>query len=155
MTDRWTAETVAQELLKLMPTLGRLMGHHMRETAGDDVTLMQVMALTKIQDRQLTTSELAKQRNVSLQSASVLVQSLVEHGWVVRLPDPTDRRQSLLQLTPEGLAHHKAATGRLINYLAAFLGALTDEQIEAAQVLLPALQDLFAHQKMTEDTRER
>ncbi len=98
------------------------------------------MALTQFKDHPLTVSDLAKRRKVSLQSASTLVQRLHERGWIVREPDPNDRRQSLLQLTPEGLAHAQATFDQIVNYVAEYLEPLTTEELEAAQVLFPALQ---------------
>lgn len=146
MTKNWSPETVAGTLLKLLPLLGRRITQQMRDTTEDEMSLMQVMVLTHIHQKPLTTSELAKMRRVSLQSASVLVQGMVERGWMIRTPDPNDRRQWQLQVTPEGLAHARAANEQLVRYLAGFLGALTPEQLTAGQVFLPALLELLTDQ---------
>jgi len=119
--------------------LGRRIQRQTRDSGEEEASLMHAMAVTYIHQRPLTTSELAKWRRVSLQSASVLVQGLVERGWVVRAPDPNDRRQSLLQVTPEGLAYAEAKHDQLVRYLAGVLDALTPEQLAAGQIFLPAL----------------
>jgi len=87
----------------------------------------------------MTTSELARKRHVSLQAASALVQGLVERGWVVRTPDANDRRQVLLQITPDGLEHAEVTRRQVADYLAGFLNTLTPEEMAAAQVFLPGL----------------
>ena len=65
----------------------------MRAAAGEDTTMPQFRVLAQLSEAPRTLSALAKGRRVSLQSMSVLVQSLVERGWIERLPDPSDRRQ--------------------------------------------------------------
>lgn len=136
----WTTHQLADELLKLMPSLGRLMNLYLRETGEEETTMMQMSVLFHIQKQPMTTSELAKKRRVSLQAASVFVRGLVERGWVVRKPDPHDRRQYLLQLTPAGLERAETAYRQIADYLARFLDDLAPEEMTAAQVFLPGLQ---------------
>ncbi len=149
----WTPFDTAEALVKFLPLLGRLIGGRMRETGEDDGTLIQLLALTQFKDKPLTASELAKRRKVSLQSASTLVQRLYERGWIVREPDPDDRRQTLLQLTPEGLAYAQAALDQMVSFLAEYLEPLTSEELEAARILFPALQR--AMQMTSYETSER
>ncbi|MBN1563765.1 MAG: MarR family transcriptional regulator [Anaerolineae bacterium] len=87
----------------------------------------------------LTVSKLAQTRRVSLQAASALVQGLVERGWVTRTPDPNDRRQALLEVTPEGLARAEFAKGQMVSYLVGSLDGLEPEEIAAASIFLPAV----------------
>jgi DNA-binding MarR family transcriptional regulator len=133
---------MAQSLVKTLPLMGRAVGAHMRERGEDEGTLIQILALKQFSDKSFTTSELAKRRKVSLQSASALVQRLVERGWIERTPDPDDRRQVRLELTPEGLAHAQATFDQIVSRLADFLEPLTPEELEAGQVFMAALQRL-------------
>ncbi len=154
MSENWTPYEAAQALVKLMPLLGRTIGPKMRENNEDAGTLIQVLALKQMRDQSInvseeklkqmhdklfTVSELAKRRKVSLQSASTLVQRLVERGWLERTENPNDRRQALLELTPEGMAHAQATLDQIVGYLAEYLESLTPEELQAAQVFLPAL----------------
>jgi len=139
MTETWTAYTTARELVKFLPMFGRTIGKQMRDAGEEEGTLIQVLALTQLEDQRFTISGLAKRRQVSLQSASTLVQRLVERGWVVRAPDPNDRRQTLVQLTPEGMAHAEATFEQIVSSLAAYLEPLTPDELDAAQVFLNAL----------------
>ncbi|WP_307862073.1 MarR family transcriptional regulator [Nocardioides sp. SYSU D00065] len=47
-------------------------------------------------------SELAETLHIAPRSATEVVEALVEHGWVRRAPDPSDRRATTLTLTDEG-----------------------------------------------------
>src|SRR4051794_3718035 len=129
MDSIWTIPTLADELLKIFPNLGRLIALHMRESGEEETTLMQIGVLYQIQEQPITSSELAKKRRVSLQASSVLVQAMVERGWIIREPDPADRRQFLLQITPEGLAIAEATRSKIINYLTDFLRDLSAEEV--------------------------
>ena len=154
MEETWTNYELAHELLRLIPSLGRLSAIHLRTVGDEETTMMQMSALLHIQDHQsMTTSELARKRHVSLQAASALVQGLVERGWVTRVPDPDDRRQFLLQVTPDGVDHAEITRRQVADYLAEFLGMLTPEEMAAAQVFLPGLQRVV-QQKIALDLAE-
>ncbi|MBX3083746.1 MAG: MarR family transcriptional regulator [Anaerolineae bacterium] len=144
MDDTWSVQRLAEELLRLFPNMGRQVSAFLRDSGEEETTLMQIGVLHQIKNRSITASELAKQRRVSLQSASVLVQGMVERGLIVRVPDPTDRRQFLLQVTPEGFAKAEATRHQLVNYLTDLLGDLTAQEVGAAQLFLPALTRILA-----------
>jgi DNA-binding MarR family transcriptional regulator len=132
----------------------------LRETGEEETSLMQISVLHQIQEQSMTASDIAKKRRVSLQSASVLVQGMVEKGWVIRVPSPTDRRQFLLQVTPEGMEKAKVTRDQLINHLAGFMENLSPEEIAAGQVFLPALHRILtdttpANDPQTLDERQR
>src|SRR3954465_12971322 len=125
MQQEWTPYTAAKSLLEIFPGLGRLMASWMRTSGEEEATMMQIGVLMHLKEQPTTTSELAKRRKVSMQSASVLVQGLVEKGWLTRIPDPNDRRQSLLQVTAEGLTRAKALQEQLATMVAEVLTQLT------------------------------
>lgn len=153
MDYTWTAYAMAQMLVKTMPALFRVAGRNMRDRGEDDGTLMQILALKQFLNKSFTVSELAKRRNVSMQSASALAQRLVERGWIERTPDPDDRRQVRLELTPEGLEHAQATFDQIVNHLAVVLEPMTPEELEAGQVFMAALQRVT--QVSPEELQER
>lgn len=93
-----------------------------------------------------TSSSLARQRRVSLQSMGELVQALVARGWVERFPAPHDRRQQLLRLSQQGRTQHERAQQQTMRSLLPLLAALRDDEIDAVQRALPAL-----HRLLTQD----
>ena len=151
---------LAEQLMKIFPNLGRQISSFLRDAGEEETTLMQVSVLHQIKEQSLTASDIAKKRRVSLQSASVLVQGMVEKGWIVREPNPTDRRQFLLQITPEGMEKAEATRNQIINHLTGFMEKLSPEEIAAGQVFLPALQRILtdptaANDSPTLDERQR
>lgn len=152
--DNWSVHTLAEELMKAFPVLGKQVSNHLRENGEEETTLMQMRVLHQIQENSITASELAKHRRVSLQSVSVLLQGMVERGWITRVPDPTDRRQSLLQITPEGRAKAESTHIQIINYLTDLFADFSPEEVAAAQVFLPALNHILAQHLAHDDTQE-
>jgi DNA-binding MarR family transcriptional regulator len=138
-TRPWTPEEATQELLSVLPFLNRMIAAELRREAGEDATMIQFRVLSHLAECPLTLSALAKKRRVSLQSAGELVQSLVARGWIVRTPDPADRRQALLHLSDEGRTRYEHAEQRMVNHLAPLLSKLTGQEMKAIQVALPAL----------------
>ena len=149
MDSTWTRTTTAEQLLKVFPNLGRLISLLLRVSGEEETTLMQIGVLHQIQEQPITASELAKRRKVSLQSASVLVQGMVEKGLLIREPDPNDRRQFILQITDEGLAKAEAVKAQIVHYMEGFLEGLSTEEMAAAQIFLPALSRLLANNMTT------
>ena len=133
----------ASELVDLVPFLSHIMGVKLREEIDDEVTMVQFRVLTRLQERPITLSELAEQRHVSRQAASLQVQGLVERGWVRRIPDPNDRRQARLEVTDEGLVQLGHARQALTNYLADLLETLNPEEMAALRIVIPAFERMI------------
>jgi DNA-binding MarR family transcriptional regulator len=53
----------------------------------------------------MTAGDLATHEHIRKPTATRLIASLVERGWVARVPDPLDGRVSWLRLTAEGARH--------------------------------------------------
>ncbi len=84
-------------------------------------------------------SQLCAWRGVSKGTMSVLLRNLEKDGWVVRGPDPTNRRRVLVRLTDEArnfIETHAAEHLEFLNRLAEVLSA---EEREHLQTLLQKL----------------
>jgi DNA-binding MarR family transcriptional regulator len=145
--ESWTTEEVTRELLAVLPLLNRIVVTEVRREAGEETTMPQFRVLAHLVDGPLTLSVLARKRRVSLQSMGELAQALVERGWVVRMPDPTDRRQHLLHLTEQGRAHYERAQEQALRRLVPLLDELTGDEIAAVQQALPALRRVLAREE--------
>ncbi len=154
MDETWSIQILAEALMKIFPNLGKQIAANLRASGEEETTLMQMSVLYQIHKELITASELAKRRRVSLQSASVLVQGMAERGWITRLPDPKDRRQFLLEITPEGLEKAEAIRTQVVNYLAGFLGELSAEELAAAQIFLPALSRILTQDTASNNTKD-
>jgi DNA-binding MarR family transcriptional regulator len=96
-------DILVDEALSLLPELGRLLHCTTADhplVAGR--TIPQVKAILHIFGRgRCTVGELAQGLNVSMPTASELVDRLVDDGLVERGVNPADRRQVLVWLLPE------------------------------------------------------
>jgi DNA-binding MarR family transcriptional regulator len=136
-----------RELLAILPLLNRIVAAEVRREAGEETTMPQFRVLAHLSAGSLTLSALAKKRRVSLQSMSELVQTLVERGWIMRTPDPSDRRQSLLGLTDEGRAHYERAHAQTLERLAPLMVQLKPEELAAVRMALPALRRVLIQEE--------
>lgn len=146
MSDAWTTEFAARELLAVLPLLNRIVAGEVRREAGEETTMPQFRVLALLADEPLTLSVLARKRRVSLQSIGELVQTLVTRGWIERTPHPSDRRQYVLTLTERGRSHYERAQAQTLRQLIPLLATLSEDELAAVQIGLPAL-----HRVLTRD----
>jgi DNA-binding MarR family transcriptional regulator len=148
--NKWTYDDVTTELLAILPMLNRIVAWEVRREVGEDTTMPQYRVLTHLAETPMTLSTLAKKRFVSLQSMGELVQTLVERGWVVRTPDPNDRRQHWLQTSEAGRLHLERAQEQMIRRLAPTMERLGADEMAAIQIALPALHRVLLEMKESE-----
>ena len=118
----------------------------LRQEAGTGLSPSLTSALATIDVHgPLTPSELATRERVKRPTATRLVARLEELGVLQRAADPTDRRSSLLSVTPEGHALMEQMRGRKTAYLAHRIEKLgSDERAaldRAAGILERLLED--------------
>jgi DNA-binding MarR family transcriptional regulator len=135
---------VAREILAVLPLLTRIVAAEVHREAGDDTTMPQFRVLAHLHEAPLTVSDLARRRRVTLQSMGELVQVLVERGWIIRTPDPDDRRRQLLELTDDGHRHYERAHAAVLDRLSPLLAHLTPRETRAVRLAMPALRRVLA-----------
>jgi DNA-binding MarR family transcriptional regulator len=92
----------------------------------------------------LRISELAAREAMTQPGVTLLVNRLADAGWAERVPDPTDRRATLVRITAAGqdvLAERTAARARVLHQRLAVLEPDDRDRLLAA---LPALERLAA-----------
>ena len=118
----------------------------LRQEAGTGLSPTRASALATIDNHgPLTPSELAARERVQRPTATRLVARLEELGVLQRAADPTDRRSSLLSVTPAGHALLEEMRGRKTAYLAHRIENLDPEERaaldRAAAILERLLED--------------
>ena len=84
---------------------------------------------------------LAAHANITVQAMGELVDHLARHGYVERVPDPTDGRAKLVRLTAQGLAIY-ALAGRLVREIeATWAGYIGVQKFRRLKKLLAGLWD--------------
>ena len=79
------------------------------QDAGFEVTVAQARLAQRIADDGSRLTDLARQAQITKQTASVLVAGLEEKGFVERVPDPEDGRARLIRFTAQGRAGARRA----------------------------------------------
>lgn len=110
------------------------------ETALSDIQLAALAALDRHQA--MTPGELAEHEKVQPPSMTRVIAVLEERGLVQRAPHPTDRRQVILTVTPEGRALVNRVRRRREAWLAQRLQELTAEERTILRAAAPLLEKL-------------
>jgi DNA-binding MarR family transcriptional regulator len=110
------------------------------ETALSDIQLAALAALER--HDAMTPGELAEHEKVQPPSMTRVIAVLEERGLVRREPHPTDRRQVILTVTPEGTDLVQRVRRRREAWLAQRLQELTPEQRQILRAAAPILEQI-------------
>src|SRR3954447_14138072 len=103
----------------------------LRQEAGGGLSPTLTAALASIENHgPLTPSEIAERERVKRPTATRLIGTLEESGLVVRTSDPSDRRSSLIAITPDGRDLMRTLRTRKDLYLAQRLRTLSAQERE-------------------------
>ncbi|NTW03590.1 MAG: MarR family transcriptional regulator [Oscillochloris sp.] len=143
---RLSLDPIAQDLLAVLPQLNRIIASEVRREMGEATSVAQLRLLTDLAGGPQTLSAIARQQQVSPQALCVLANDLVERGWVNRRPHPHDRRQQLLGVTERGHDAFVHARERALQQITPLLNNLSEDEIRAIMVALPALRRVLSAQ---------
>lgn len=98
--------TLIEEILQAYQNVGRAIGASSSQIWIDlDLSMAQLKTLMTLYDvGALPIGQIAELLTVGQPTASHLVDRLVQGGFVVRTEDPIDRRRTLAELSPRGVA---------------------------------------------------
>lgn len=122
----------------------RARGRVARAHEGEALTLSQyVLLLPLLDERAVSTGDLAAQAAVAAPTATRALDALVTRGLVERSPSQTDRRCVVVSLTAEGGRVLRRKRTEIRRKRAAVLRTLEPEEREQARLLLLRLADLM------------
>jgi DNA-binding MarR family transcriptional regulator len=137
------ASVIAAGASELASVLGQLARRLRAEHA---FSLTQGAVLGRLdRDGALTASALAAAERVRPQSMAQTVGELEDAGLVARHPDPTDGRQTLIELTPQGRERLLVERRRRDGWLATAIAELDDDEQAALIEAIPLLRRLANH----------
>ena len=138
------ADTCAREMVEVFPLASRWIRAEIRRRQPS-WSLPQLQALGFLRDHPgASLSELAAQLGVGLPTASTLISRLVSADHVDRRDDPTERRRTLLRLTPQGEAELESALADSQAELAERLRSLPARDLARLCQALPVVRQLFS-----------
>lgn len=121
------------------------LARRLRQERSGDFTLTQMSALATI-DRNgpMTLGQLADHERVQPPSMTRVVAHLVGAGLLSRTPSPADRRQALVDVTPNGRALLTADRRRRDEWLTARLQGMSPDELGILRAAVPLFERLAA-----------
>ncbi len=142
------AEGLHRALSKLIAILRR--GDPSGGAVARDLTLAQLSILVTLLERgPIRMTDLAAHERVRTPTTTVAIRRLEKIGLVKRSRDPSDLRAVLVDITPRGLAVHRASLANRHAALAAMLGQLGESDLHTLAKALPPLERLAASEPAT------
>lgn len=144
----------AEVLAELVPRLYRLLRTALDEEQGS-ASLEQLRVMHRISQGLHNVSALAAARQMRMSAVTAILDVLAERGWIVRVPEETDRRRTHIDLTASGraalqrgrmlttqrmaavLESYEAGGEELARVLGELAGAVMDYDDSRARRLLP------------------
>ncbi len=117
------------------------------QDAGYSGTLAQGRLFARIGPDGNRVTELAEMAQVTKQTAAFLVERLEEHGYVERVPDPTDARARVVRIAERGQQAQRIAVQveeAIYAEWAAHLGQAELDRLRATMLRLRAVTDPYA-----------
>jgi len=109
-------ERVAENLIALLPFYHKkIFGPEGQGITGMQAAQYRLLGTLMKGGTPLSMSELGKRQYISKPYMTILVDQLIQNGYVQRIPDPGDRRVINITLTPEGKTHLTQAASRYKN----------------------------------------
>jgi len=137
-------DTVARELLDVVPVIMRTIRAEMRSHRSNDLTEPLFRSLMFLERHPgVSLLDLAGHLGLTSPSACKIVDGLVVRGMVKRQPSNTDRRKITLALTHQGQKVLDEARSSTEARLAGLLAPLSGEQCETVFQVLQIVQPLF------------
>jgi DNA-binding MarR family transcriptional regulator len=134
----------ARGLLGTMPVVMRTIGRATRSEAVKNAQLLpqQYRLLNAIARRPRTLGQIARMQGVTPATATTLVTTLENRGWVAREHDQDDRRRVVVSLTQEGECRLAKCRSVVESAMAENLSALSDDQLQRLVDGLAVLDEL-------------
>jgi DNA-binding MarR family transcriptional regulator len=133
-----TSPGLAHELRPVVMRLARSLRHIRDDSLDLQSNQLSAMAVL-LNEGDMVMGELAATEKVQPPSMTRIVNGLEERGYVARHPDPRDRRQCLVTLTPAGREVILANRRRRDEWLTVRIAALDPAEREVLRQAVPIL----------------
>lgn len=136
-------DRVAEHLLALMPLYHKKILQSGHGITGMQAAQHRVLGVL-LRDGTLPMSEIGKRLYISKPYMTALVDTLIDAGYVERLPDPEDRRVINIAITQQGKKHLRQGGALYKNDLKILLSSLDENDLEVLCTSLENLRGILA-----------
>jgi DNA-binding MarR family transcriptional regulator len=131
MLTTLTSEQCAAKIMEVIPGVIRFIRADMRRQGQASISLSQLRVLWFLSRcPQASLSEAADDLDVTRSTMSVMIERLVQRGFVHRAEDPQERRRVLLTLTTTGAEYLEQVSQATQSKVAGVLLSLSDAEVE-------------------------
>ena len=138
-------ERVAENLIALLPFYHKkIFGPGGQGITGMQAAQYRILGVVKREGNPLSMSELGKRQYISKPYMTILVDQLIQDGYVQRIPDTRDRRVINIAITAEGKRHLKQMASRYKDTVKNMLSELDSQDLEDLGQSLEKLRNIIA-----------
>lgn len=138
-------ERVAENLIALLPFYHKkIFGPAGQGITGMQAAQYRTLGVLKRGDTPLSMSELGKRQYISKPYMTILVDQLIQDGYVQRIPDTIDRRVINIAITAEGKKHLKQVGSRYKETIKDMLSDLDSRDLEDLCQSLEKLRNILS-----------
>jgi len=150
-----SSQICARAILDTVPAIIQSIRTEMRLERLHELSVPQFRTLAYIgRHPGCSLSDVAEFIGLTLPSMSVLINGLVEEGFVLRQTNVIDRRRVTLTLTAEGEAVHRRALDGTMRWLQQSLAPLSADERQTVMRAMELLRPLFATGQLGEPGKE-
>jgi DNA-binding MarR family transcriptional regulator len=138
-------ERVAENLIALLPFYHKkIFGPGGQGITGMQAAQYRILGVLKREGNPLSMSELGKRQYISKPYMTMLVDQLIQDGYVQRIPDTMDRRVINIAITAEGKRHLRQAASRYKENVKNILSDLDRQDLEDLCQSLEKLRNIIS-----------
>jgi len=138
-------ERVAESLIALLPFYHKkIFGPGGQGVTGMQAAQYRILGVLMKEGTPLSMSELGKRQYISKPYMTILVNQLIQDGYVQRIPDTIDRRVINIAITTEGKKHLKQVGSRYKETIKNMLSELDSRDLEELCQSLEKLRNILS-----------
>ena len=141
LLQKWSGFTALQSMRGFM--------HFMRE---NDLSFSQISVLNRIHQHGPTDIvSLSRELQISKAGAGQLIDRMIQTGWLISQPSPTDKRSKIITLTKEGKELVLTSQSASMNWIDEFINQIPEaNQQEIIKGLMPLIESLDTENEETD-----
>lgn len=142
--DERVREKISDDLIALLPFYHKKIFRPQQGVSGMQIAQYRTLGVLLREKKPLSMSELGKQLSISKPYMTVLVDQLIQEGYVERLRDPEDRRIVNISITRKGTRHLKQAVSHHRDTIRGLLDTLEPQDLDDLSSSLSTIRKIIA-----------
>lgn len=142
--DERVREKISDDLIALLPFYHKKIFRPQQGVSGMQIAQYRTLGVLFREKKSLSMSELGKQLYISKPYMTVLVDQLIQEGYVERLRDPEDRRIVNISITRKGARYLKQAASHHRDTIRGLLDTLEPQDLDDLSSSLSTIRKIIA-----------